>query len=158
VQDGVAVNVTMPPVRIVSDEGERLTELRAGLIAMGTGALLTITPPRVALAKSVSVPADEPAVNVTVNPLLALTVPRMLVRVQVTVTPEGQVPPEHVGVAVNVAVPPTRRASEGGLTLTEVRAADTTMVTESSTVFPFNVALTNRARVPAVLPAVKVTD
>jgi hypothetical protein len=58
-------------------------------------------------------------------------------------------------------VPPVSRLAEGGVTETDERviAAAIAMGTAGLIlVVPFNVALTNRAIMPGVFPAVKVTD
>jgi hypothetical protein len=63
----------------------------------------------------------------------------------------------HVGVAEKVWFSVTGRVLEEGLTPTDERPGTIVMITELSTVFPSNDALTNRPTVPMVLAAVKVT-
>ena len=69
----------------------------------------------------------------------------------------------HVGEAANDCVPPEVRLAVPGVIATEVNshppvAVTVTIATGLCFVIPLSVALTKSPTVPAVLPAVKVTD
>ena len=120
-----------------------------------------VTVPSVAFTKNVSVPAELPAVNVTVLAVNELRVPRDgFDNDHWKVTPVGQLPPEQVGVTVRVAVP-----------LTGIDEADEVTVTEESTTLvedvrvtdaldvkcaPLRDTVTERVTGPATFPAVKL--
>jgi hypothetical protein len=128
------------------------------LIVIATTELCFLTPLRVALTKSPTFPLVLPAVKVTEAPVVALSLPKvLLVRVHEYVVPVGQLE-VHVGVAVNFLVPPWAREAEVGLTDTEVRVDLTAITTtELCLVTPLRVALTNSPIFPFLVPAVKVT-
>jgi hypothetical protein len=75
----VGVNTCVPPVLSVAEEGLTATEARAGMIVMTTAALCLVTPFRVALTNSVTVPPLPPPVKTTEDPIVELRVPRPLV-------------------------------------------------------------------------------
>jgi hypothetical protein len=101
----VGVNICVPPVLSVAEEGLTATEDSQEAMAIGVGELCDVTPFKVALIKRVTVPAVFPAVKSTVLAVVELKDPRLLVRDHEYVMPEGQGPPAQVAVAVKVCVP-----------------------------------------------------
>jgi hypothetical protein len=101
----VGVNTCVPPVLSVAEEGLTATVESPGAIATGIGELCNVTPFKVTLTNSATVPTVLPAVKSTVLAVVELRDPRLLVRDHKYVTPERQGPPAQAGVAVKVCVP-----------------------------------------------------
>jgi hypothetical protein len=141
-----------------------LEEVVGADITKVVGALITVTPLSVALTNTVTVPAEFPAVKVTVDPDVGERLPNVFVTDQEYVVPAGHVPPVQVGVATRTRVSPWFMLVEEGLTVTATDESlgvvvPPLMVTtaEADTVMPLSVALTQRATFPEVVPAVNTT-
>jgi hypothetical protein len=150
----------VPACRFAVD-GLTETELSVGLsIVIVTGALLTVTPLRVAFTNSVSTPPAVPAVALTTEPVEAFRVASELVSDQEYAVPKGQGPPVHLGAGVNAWSPLLLRVAGEGLTKTEDNVFVVVMVMRTAElcwVTPFRVAFTKRATIPPADPAVNVT-
>jgi hypothetical protein len=126
---GVAANPSAPPVRTVTDVMLRVTPVRIGVTAVlmvMAAESVAILPLRVAVTVKVTGPELDPAVNVMVEPVVELTLPRVLFSVHAYEMPEGQVA-VHVGVAAKSCVPPGATVGAVGLTVTEERVIGLTV-------------------------------
>lgn len=119
---GLAAKAWEVPTVTVAVAGLTRTVASVGTIWTVTPELWTVLPLSVAFTKRVSTPAPEPAVKVTLLPVVAERFPLAFVFDQAKVVPGGQGPVEHVALALKVAVPPGATVAEGGATATEVKS------------------------------------
>jgi hypothetical protein len=76
-------------------------EFELVVVMVMVAAFVTVFPFKDAETVRRTVPTEFPAVNVTVEPVVGLTLPRVLFKDQLNVVPAGQVA-EHTAVAENV--------------------------------------------------------
>jgi hypothetical protein len=153
---GVAVKTCVPPEARVAVVGPTTTESRLTIVIFAAE-LCTVIPLSVAFTKRPTLPAELPAVKVTLAPVVVLKVPMApFVRVHEYVISKGHTA-LHVGVAMKTCAPPDASAAVAGPTATEFKAMIPMMAAELCTVTPLSVAFTKSPTLPAELPAVKVT-
>jgi hypothetical protein len=121
---GVGTNTCVAPAERLIRAGEIVTALRMIVVddpdTVITAELSRTTPFREALTKRPVVPAMLPAVKVTCDPEVALSVPRELEMAHEYEMSGGQVA-LHAGVAVKSCVRPEATVGAVGLTATEDR-------------------------------------
>jgi hypothetical protein len=121
-----------------------------------------VVPLSVTFTKIPTVPPVLPAVNVMEGPGVPDSEPiALLERDHTYLTPDVGQEVLHVMLAVKAVVPPDATVGAVGPNVTEVRVlvgTETVITVDAVVVLPPSVALTKIPTVPAVLPAVKVTD